>query len=271
MTTELNSRGMAARMRQEEPRMAEVRHTLPADLVISLTSYPPRFPTLVLTIKSLIRQSIRPDRIVLWLAHGDAARLPKDVAALSPFGLEVRECEDGRSYNKIVPALEAFPEAFIVTADDDRYYPPEWLDVLVRGQLAAPGAIVCHRARVMQFDEHGSPQAYKSWYGAVSPDDGPLMPAGYGGVLYPPGSLPKEATDRDVFTKLCPTADDLWLKWMSAAVGTRVRLIPEHGPPYEWPGSQSVGLVRTNIRQGGNDRQAQALATRFGTAHVAAS
>lgn len=267
----VRSRAKAAKLRRDPPGRPIVRHGLDGILVVSLTSYPPRFRTLALTIKSLLSQSVGPDRIVLWLAFGDTEKLPNDVLVLKDYGLEIRECDDLKPYKKIIPALEAFPDAYITTADDDRYYPPNWLAALVEGQLSFPGSIVCHRARVMQFGADGMPQPYRSWYNAFSPDDGPLMPTGYGGVLYPPHCLTPDVTLREVFLELAPTADDLWLKWMSAAAGTSVTLVMKNGPPYDWPGSQGVGLIHANIRQGGNDRQARALAERFGTAHVVAS
>jgi hypothetical protein len=267
----VDSRAKVTELRRQIPASPAKPHGLTGTLVVSLTSYPPRFPTLALTMKGLLNQSVAPNRIVLWLALGDAEKLPADVLALKDHGVEIRECDDLKSYKKIIPALELFPDAFVVTADDDRYYPPGWLEALVAGQLSSPGSIVCHRARVMQFDAVGKPLSYRSWYNAISPDDGPLMPTGYGGVLYPPKCLPAEVMAREIFLKLAPTADDLWLKWMSAAAATPITLVMKDGPPFDWPGSQGVGLVHSNIRQGGNDRQALALAEHFGTARVIAS
>jgi len=45
--------------------------------------------------------------------------LPADVLELAPFGLDIRPTEDIGPFTKIVPALKAFPDAFIATADDD--------------------------------------------------------------------------------------------------------------------------------------------------------
>ena len=44
-------------------------HGLPVPLIISLTSFPARYDTLHLTLKSLMGQSVRPDRVILWLAE----------------------------------------------------------------------------------------------------------------------------------------------------------------------------------------------------------
>src|SRR5579864_6248399 len=102
-------------------RRSGTPHGLPGTLVVSLTSYPPRFPTVALTLRCLLTQSIKPDHVILWIAHADEARLPPEVLALRALGLEIRSTEDLRSFKKIVPALRDFPDAFIVTADDDVY------------------------------------------------------------------------------------------------------------------------------------------------------
>ncbi len=72
-------------MRNVRPRR---HHGLPNPLVVSLTSYPPRFPTLHLTLMTLLSQQVLPDRVVLYVFEGDHASLPRDVVALRfPAGL----------------------------------------------------------------------------------------------------------------------------------------------------------------------------------------
>ena len=57
-------------------------HGRSRELIVSLTSYPKRFSTLHLTLKSLLTQSVRPDRVILWLAEADKNAVPPAVAAL---------------------------------------------------------------------------------------------------------------------------------------------------------------------------------------------
>ena len=115
-------------------------HRLPGVLVVSLTSYPPRFGTLALTLRSLLCQTVRPDHLILWIAPADFALLPQSVRRLQARGLTIRLAEDIKSYKKIIPALDQFPDAFIVTADDDLFYWQSWLEELVKG--AEPSAPV---------------------------------------------------------------------------------------------------------------------------------
>ncbi|WP_420353327.1 glycosyltransferase family 2 protein [Paenirhodobacter sp.] len=240
-------------------------HGLNAPLVVSLTSYPARFATLAWTLKALLRQSVKADRTILWLTEGDDRLLPPEVLALRSEGLEIRtEAEPIRVYTKSVPALRAFADAWLVTADDDMYYGPDWLAGLVA--LGAPGRVVAHRAHRVKW--RGTALApYSDWdkniAGAV---EGPgIFGTGVGGVLYPPGALHPDATRAELFTRLCPGADDIWMWWMARLAGSVVRHV---GPPVrivEWPGSQAQSLRAVNHgAEAGNDRAIAAMTAQYG-------
>ena len=73
------------------PRYARPRpHGLPAELIVSLTSYPKRYGTLDRTLKSLLDQTVRPDRLILWVADDHRAALPKSVTELRSETFEIR-------------------------------------------------------------------------------------------------------------------------------------------------------------------------------------
>ncbi len=244
-------------------------HGLGAELIVSLTSYAARFPTLVPTLHSLLRQDMRADRTILWLTEADRALLPPGIAALTAEGLEIRTTPDLRSYKKIVPALLAFPQAFIATADDDVPYPAHWLSDMVRVAQAHPGCTVAHRAHRLGWAGDGTLTPYESWEKNIDGTvKGPeIFATGVGGVLYPPGILHPDATRDDLFMTLCPNADDIWLYWMTRRaghvachVGPKVRVI-------EWPRSQGGSLRLTNLGtagQNGNDRAIAALTAHYG-------
>jgi hypothetical protein len=251
------------------PMVASEPHTLPSELIVSLTSFPARYPTLPMTLKSLLDQKVRPDRTILWIADGDWDALTPDVWALCDHGLSIMRCDDVRSYNKIIHALERWPEAFIVTADDDIYYSPNWLRRLVEGYLHGEPAICARRAHRVLRTAEGCMAPYESWvFDIVSPAGTPatateLFPTGIGGVIYPPGSLSPETTDQSLFTRLCPTADDLWLYWMGRRANARYRQVGPAFPRIVWEGSQTIALYANNAL-GGNDTQIAALERHFG-------
>lgn len=252
------------------PRVLPQRqHGLPFPLTLSLTSYPPRYPTLARTLKSLLDQRVRPDRTVLWLGHRDVSALPADVKALESHGLEIRRCDDLRSYKKLIPALEAFPEDAIVTADDDVYYPPYWLEELVGTVNPDRPAIICTRAHLAMIDKRGFFAPYGEWQwetherADVDPHQR-LFPTGVGGILYPPRSLDMAVTDASRFTAICPTTDDVWFFWMGETAGTPHRRIGREIPVITWKNSQEVGLVHANVFANSNDEQLARLAEFYG-------
>ena len=252
------------------PRHATLQmHNLPGELIVSLTSYPPRFGVLHYTLKSLLDQTIKPDRIILWLAEGDYSSLPRSVSALSKHGLEIRRCDDLRSYKKLVPTLELFPLSFIVTADDDLYYESNWFHTIVDGYDPSRPSIVCRRAHQPVRRPNRKLSAYSDWKWEIvmernaqpSPD---LFPTGVGGVLYFPGALASQVTDRNAIRKLCPFSDDIWFYWMSRIAGTHYSQV---GGPFRqvpWFRSQTVSLCSVNVAAGENDRQIRAMESAFG-------
>lgn len=238
-------------------------------LVVSLTSFPERFSTLSLTLKSLFMQAnVRPEQIVLFLAKGDADMLPGNVLKLRRWGLKVREVEnDYKSYNKLIHALQLFPNHNIVTVDDDVCYPAELLQALLKGVKDHPGAVVCWRGH--EFGEIG-PRNFKPysdwsfWTEHVGPSNR-IWFTGKGGVLYSPGSLCPAVNNADLFLRLAPTADDVWFNWMARMANTP---IVRSGGNYKFPSwkvSQQITLSRNNSPAGGgNDKAIIRMAAHFG-------
>lgn len=247
------------------PEGAGRPHGLNAPLIVSLTSYPPRFPTLALTLRSLSRQSVQPDRIILWLDAGDDALLPRDVTDQS--NIEIRICPPWRSFKKLVPTVQLAPDAYVVTADDDVYYPVDWLKKLA--DAAQSGATVaCLRAHRVVVS-HGAPEGYESWqHNLEMPETGPLVfPTGVSGVIYAPNVFHADVTRDDLFMKLAPSADDIWLYWMHRLQGSKPVKLGQRARILEWAGTQSVSLRATNRlanEQGGNDRAIAALMKHYG-------
>lgn len=240
-------------------------HRLGKPVIISLTSYPARFSTLAVTLQALLGQTVQADRTILWLARGEDAALPPDVLTLQERGLEIRaDCEQIRSYKKIIPALEAFPDAYIATADDDLYYRADWLAGLTAH--AKPGCIVAHRAHLIRRTQAGL-APYADWRKNISGDvEGPdVFVTSGGGALYSPGSLHPDVVRENLFMRLCPTADDVWLWWMARRAGSMVRHVGPRMRIIEWPGSQTTNLREANIGPAaGNDQAIAAMIAHFG-------
>lgn len=237
-------------------------HGLPGTLVVSLTSYPARFATLGLTLRGILRQSVRPDRVILWLDEGDEARLPRDIPDLP--GLEIRTCPAWRSYKKIVPTLRDAPGSFVVTADDDIYYPAGWLEKLV-GAAQGGARIACHRAHRIAL-RGGRPAPYAEWrHNVDAPERSSLtFLTGVSGVIYAPGVFHPDVTRDDLFSRLAPRSDDVWLYWMHRLAGIEAQKIGGRARILEWEGSQAQSLRSENLHGTGNDQAVAALLEHYG-------
>lgn len=246
---------------------ATVANLEPA-LVVSLTSYPPRYGTLALTIKCLLLQMHKADAVVLWLEPGHRDALPASVIALQAFGLQIRNSTQFRSYNKLIPSLDAFPGATVVICDDDTYYWSTWLGEMVAQASKSKGAIICHRTHLIDLLPTGEPTSYRDWK-HNTPDCFPsplAFPTGVGGILIPPGALDPMVLDTTLARSICPTADDIWIYWMGRRAGTLFRKIGPVRKFISWRSSQNVALWReNNVGEVANDRQIAAMIAHFGS------
>jgi hypothetical protein len=155
-------------------------------------------------------------------------------------------------------------DEFLVTADDDQYYEPNWLRELVAGYRPGRKEVVCARAHRILLDSTGMPVPYFQWQSKVSAggDERLLFPTGVGGVLYEPGIFHADVTRVELFRNLCPTADDVWLYWMAAMNGARFRKVGSRRREITWPNSQQVSLLSLNITA--NDEQIARMISHYG-------
>lgn len=242
------------------------KHALPGELIVSLTSYKPRFPVLAATLKTLLSQSVQPDRLILWISHEDVAHLTDDIKALTKYGLEIKETENTRSFKKIIPTLALYPDAFIVTADDDVCYAYRWLETLSNDWNASLNPIVCHRSHRIHYLAPLQPAPYKNWEHSIK---GPMtstdiFPTGIGGVLYPPHCFDNEVMNAPAFMELCPRGDDIWLFWMARRNNKTYKQTAVDMEFLNWQGSQDVALWHDNLSDGHNDVQINNMINAYG-------
>ena len=228
-------------------------HHLSNRLVVSLTSFPPRFNKLHLTLKGLLNQSVSPDKIVLWIATQDYDLLPEAVISLERNHefFEIKTCRDLRSYKKLIPALIDFPDSFIVTADDDLYYPKKWLEFLIKNVNDTKN-VIAHRVHRPKFkDSEFMP--YSTWLKNARHQGGMLFPTGIGGVCYPPNIFSSEVFNEDKFMSICASADDVWFFWMTRLNGYSAKWSGYNISTVNWLGTDAHGLAKENIELSQND------------------
>ena len=239
-------------------------------LIVSLTSFPARMDTLHRTIKTLLGQSVRPEKLVLWLGEDKfpekEACLPQQLLELVPYGLEIQWCKDIRSYTKLVPALQKYRDKCIVTADDDILYQRYWLEKLWQSHLEHPSDIIAHRMRRMEMRGREF-LPYNEWpivTKSVPTEPFLAMFTGVGGVLYPPKCFRKEIFNRRVFLKLAPRADDLWF-WAMSVLSRRkcTQVYAYESRFFIVQDAQKVSLSSGNVENAENDAQFNAILKRY--------
>lgn len=240
-------------------------------IIVSLTSFGPRFNDLYLTIESIFQQSVKPDHVILNISKEHYARedLPQTLIDMEERGLMIQFTRNLGPYKKLIPTLENFKNDLIVTMDDDVYYPEYVIDRLLKSYLSEPYYVHCLRAHKMTLDQEGAILPYREWdfdTEKILPGFD-IFPTGVGGVLYFPGCFTEEVLDEKAFQELCPTNDDIWLKAMSLRKNIKCKrvTIPRS---FEQDfvtigGSQVQALWQDNVRRDTNDSQIKATFKRY--------
>jgi glycosyltransferase involved in cell wall biosynthesis len=248
-----------------EETLIEKYNSYPRDtaLIVSLTSFPGRIGLVHHTIKSLLEQYMKPDRIILWLAKPQFKRhkgLPKELLALRGDRFEIRWCNDDlKPHKKYYYTMLENPDAVVITVDDDVAYEKSMVSSLYESYMKFPHAISCLRGHKITFNKNNNVALYKNWakednsvFGSPSFD---FIPTGVGGVLYPPHSLHKEVFNKKAILELCLNADDIWLKIMSVANGYPAVLAAKNSAINLVEGTQNNDecLYRKNVFLNEND------------------
>jgi hypothetical protein len=237
--------------------------------IVSLTSFPERINEVWITIETLMRQTFKPDKIILWLAEEQFPDkiVPDSLNKMKSRGLTINFCEDLRAHKKYFYSFINYPISNIITVDDDLYYPRYLISNLIKLHKKFPDLIVTNRAHRITFSGEGI-NPYRRWKHNVT-DTQPsflLVATGGAGTLYPPGLLHKDVLNKELFLDLCFHADDLWLKIMSLRNDTMIATNSMYNKDFASVGkSQRTKLVSVNVLQGGNDEQLANLLTYFGT------
>ena len=249
-------------------------------IIVSLTTFPARINIVVKTIKTLLTQTLKPDAVILWLAPEQFPNgendLPQELLDLKQYGLTIDWYKDIRSYKKIIPTLKKYPNAVIITTDDDIYYAPDTVESLYKSYLEHKNEVHAHRCdwlKVVEEDAktvpHPSPllegegitevvqtqkkvikwektrELYLDRHRGVASFHNRLT--GYGAVLYPPHCFYKDVCDESLIKELIPTHDDIWLWAMATLNGYKTRLVKGYSESINYvENSQQYGLCKIN-------------------------
>lgn len=230
-------------------------------LIVSLTSFPARINKVWIVIECMLRQTVKPDRIILWLSKEqfkDMTSLPDRLVRLQSRGLDIRLMDgDIRSHKKYTHTLQQYPEACLVMIDDDFFYRSTLIEELMEQHTAHPEAVIAHYTHDMHYQADGTLMSYNSWEDNVL-DGAHLFFGSGGGTLVPPGTIHADVTDTATAVRLCPNADDVWLNAMVRLQKTPIIHTPHKDillPVIQW---RNISLFSSN-ETGGNDIQIKQL------------
>lgn len=199
-----------------------------ARIIVSLTTFPGRINQVWLVIETILRQTKKPDLIILYLSKcqfpGKQA-LPKKLLSQEKRGLNIIFVQnDLKSHKKYFYSIKTYPNDFIITIDDDIFYRTKMIENLYNDSLKYPRTVIAQYCKKMTYNNNILSE-YCKWTELereTSPTYNNFFGSG-GGTLFPPKSLLKDITNENLFMSLCPTADDIWLNAMCRVNKVKIR------------------------------------------------
>lgn len=240
------------------------------NITASLTTFPSRINQIRYAIISIMMQTMRPAKVILWLAREQFPdeKIPDNLKDLCKYGLEVRFCDDLRSHKKYYYALQEqkYGEV-VITFDDDIIYHPLTIERIMRKHNEYPDSIVCSQVHVMTFDVDGSIKSYNQWSNFKDGMNNPnqdFMPLTGSGCLYPYNAMPEVTFDKELLKECAFTADDLWIGCLARISGRPICIVDKPANVFSVvKSSQTQHLGQINCIEDGNDRTIKRMVESF--------
>lgn len=195
-------------------------------IIVSFTSFPGRISTVWMVVECMLRQTIKPDRIILYLSKKQFESITSVPRSLverqnDVFKIEFVD-EDYRSHKKYLYAFQEYPNEIVITVDDDIFYPTTMVESLCKHYQKNHKAVVCRYAKKIKRDAFGKLCPYRDWHEVFCLYDADSFFGSGGGTLFVPSKLFKDVTNAELATNLCPLADDIWLNAMARLNGLSI-------------------------------------------------
>lgn len=231
--------------------------------IVSFTSFPRRIANVWQVIECLKRQSIRPDKILLYLSQEQFHTLkdvPESITSRIDEVFEVRIVEgDLRSFKKFYYSFNEFSDDIVILVDDDIYYPINMIENMLKAYVENQQMVICRYGSKIQFDYQDNIKKYSDWKPLQKSTDSENIFLGTGGgSLFHPKSLYKDILNKNLFNELCPLADDIWINAMVRLSGIKIKKIKDELLlPIITKNNET--LCKVNVSEGQNDIQIKAV------------
>lgn len=232
-------------------------------VIVSLTSFPQRIDKVWMVIETIFRQTVKPDKIVLTLSELQFKdkKIPEKLLEQTQRGLEIIWTKDDiRSHKKYYYVMQKYPNAIIITVDDDILYEENLIKMLLDYNQTYPDCIICNWGSIKKGSD------YKHWKNLLFQFKLPsydVLQIGVGGVLYPSNSLHKEVFKKEIFLEICPLADDIWLNAMAIINDTKI--VKTDYSFYYIPilNKNNIELNKVNVGENQNDVQIKKILDKY--------
>jgi len=241
-----------------------------SNLIVSMTSFPARINNVWITVESIFQQDYKPWKVVLVLAESEfpGRIIPKSLELQVRRGLEIIwTSQNTRSYKKLLPTRKAYPDAKIITVDDDIIYESWRISGLLAAEKNHPNAIIGYRGwEIYGDDEELKP--YVTWPSAnKKTKENKVLLTGVGGIFYPPHVLNESILfDIDTALELAPTADDIWFWAVAVLSGVKIHCLGHARHFQIFPDDHENALSTINVLGGRNDVQMKSVMEKYALA-----
>lgn len=228
-------------------------------IIVSLTSFPKRFKSLDLSIKSILLQDQKPDKIIVYF-DGDTkySDLTDSLKEFEQYGVEYKFHNETllKAHCKYYFAMQEYPNSIICTTDDDVILPRTWLSSLIASYKKYPECVSARRVHLIK-SKNDSILPYNLWrdqWRRIRKPSNRLIATGVGGILYPPNCFPKAAFNQDIIKSIALNADDIWLKCWEVMTKRKVVWVPNFEVSLAETDTDSINaLSSSNVDKCQND------------------
>lgn len=230
---------------------------------ICFTSFPKRINKVWLVIECLLRQSLQPEEVRLYLSKEQFKcldELPKNLKKyINNYFLKVYLVEnDIKSHKKYWYAINDNVNRPIILVDDDIIYSSDTIKLLwENSKLHTDCVIACYCHKIKWDNNTKLILPYSKWKGKVNIGDKgvDIFFGSGGGTYFPYNSLLNANESIDILSKICPLADDIWLNAIIRKNGFKVLNIKRKGAVPEWKRFNNYKLSTINNGESYNDKQ----------------
>lgn len=238
-------------------------------VIVSLTSFPQRINRVWLVVENILRQTITPDIVCLWLSKEqfqDMKEIPNNLLRLQKYGLQIKLVDgDLRSHKKYYYAFKEFSRDLVVTIDDDLFYSSDFIYKCLQMHIKYPHSVIANYGYFLQYDFLGKLLPYNKWKSVFaeyrSIDE--LFFGSGGGTLFPVGLLYKDVLNKELFLKYCFYADDIWLNTMCYLSNTEIIIMDNSHILLPVINLRSSSLCELNQLNSMNDLQIEGVRTYY--------